>query len=267
MNTTELRQQLSDYHSFLELAWAVSTNHSSASDEFHRFLNSMLEFLRTASSRDIRERGKELEARLQHAVRAHEKVLPKKKSVREITYDFRLLVTTEPDVWRFGILHGWLLERFDVSGLPQAKDFPRHARVGIGVHAGGVSVEEVSLLEDTFFLLVRARKSFESMMHCASSQSMASSPNGHMDDYKGYSALNSSICTYSRLGVLTAVAFVEAFVNSVGWHEVAARSNLSEQEKTELQGTRKGRYLNLESKLERIPRIIRPDKTSTYNPL
>jgi hypothetical protein len=63
-------------------------------------------------------------------------------------------------------------------------------------------------------------------------------------------------------GVLTAAAFVEAFVNRIGWNEATARSNLSEQEKTELQGTRKGRYLNLESKLERIPRIIRSDKTS-----
>jgi hypothetical protein len=189
-------------------------------------------------------------------------VLPKKKSVREIARDFRLLVTAEPDVWRFGIPHGWLLEIFDVSGLPQSEDLPRHARVSIGVHAAQISVEEGSLLEDTFFFLVRARKLFEAMMRCGSSRSMETNPHEHLSDYRGLSALNRSVCTYSRLGVLTATAFVEAFVNSIGWNEVAARSNLSEQEKTELQGTRKGRYLNLESKLERIPRIIRPDKRS-----
>jgi hypothetical protein len=183
MNTTELRQRLSDHHSFLALAGAVSTDRSPASDEIRIVLNSVSEFLRTA--RDIRGRGKELEALLNHAVRAHEKVLPKKKSVREIAHDFRLLVTAEPDVWRFGIPHGWLLERFDVSGLPQAEDLPRHARVGIGVHAGQVSVEEVSLLEDTFFLLVRARKSFEAMMRCASSRSMETNPHEHLGDYRG----------------------------------------------------------------------------------
>jgi hypothetical protein len=199
MNTIELRQRLSDYHSFLALAWAISTGLSPASDEIRIVLNSLSEFLRTASNHDIRGRRKELEALLNHAVRAHEKVLPRKKSVREIARDFRLLATAEPDVWRFGIPHGWLLERFDVSGLPQAEDLPRHARVGIGVHAGQVSVEEVSLLEDTFFLLVRARKSFEAMMRYASSQSMENSPHEHLSGYRELSALNSSVCTYSRL--------------------------------------------------------------------
>jgi len=73
---------------------------------------------------------------------------------------------------------------------------------------------------------------------------------------------HSAVCTYSRLGLITASAFVETFVNSVGWNEAATRSDLTEQERSELQGMRKNRYLSLESKLERIPRIIREDKKS-----
>lgn len=260
MSATEKRQRLYDYHSFLTWGLALVKAYGPEADEIRSVLNSVSEFLRTASSRDIRERGKELEAILSRAIRVQETILPKKKSVREITRDFSLLVKAEPDVWRFGIQSGWLSERFDLSRLPQAEDLPRHARIGIGLHAGQVSVEEGSLIDDAFFLLVRARKSFEVMMRCADSRSLeAREPSvGH----RALNALNSSVCTYSRIGVLTAAAFVEAFVNSVGWNEAATRSDLSEQEKAELQGTRNGRYLNLESKLERIPRIIRADKLS-----
>ncbi len=261
MSTTEMRQRLSDYHSFLELAWAVCTDHSPASEGFRTGLNSASEFLRTASSRDIRERGKELDVFLGQVVRDHEKMLPRKRSVQEIAHDFRLLIKAEPDVWLFGIPCGWLSDRFDVSRLRQTEDLPVHARVGIGLHAGRVSVEEVGLLQDTFFLLVRARKSSEAMERYAKLQRIEDSQKC-LDGYGGLNALNSSVCTYSRLGVLTAVAFVEALVNSIGWNEAATRCNLSEQEKGELQGVRKGRYLNLESKIERIPRIIRPDKAS-----
>jgi hypothetical protein len=191
-----------------------------------------------------------------------EEMLPKKKSVEEIARDFRLLVKVEPDVWKFGISHDWLSDHFDLSRLPQAEDLPRHARIGIGIHAGQVNIEEISLLEDTFFLLVRARRAFKTLMLFAESRHPESGSRAFRDRYRGVNALNSSVCTYSRLGVLTAAAFVEAFVNSVGWNEMMARPDFSEEEKAELQGIRNGRYLNLESKLERMLRVIRSDKVS-----
>jgi hypothetical protein len=262
MSATEIRQRLSNYHCFLTLALAIGKNHSPGSNEIHMVLNMVSEFLTNANSRDIRERGKEIEVILNRIAKEHDKILPKKKSVREIAHDFSLLVKREPDVWRFGIQNGWLSERFELTRLPQAKDLPIHARIGIGIHAGQAIVEEISLLQDTFFLLVRARESFEAMMRCAHSGDLEASLHGRHGDYRTLSALNSSVCTYSRLGVLTAAAFVEAFVNSVGWNEALKRSDLPEQEKAELRGTHKGKYLSLEAKLERIPRIIREDKSS-----
>jgi hypothetical protein len=262
MNTTATRQRLSDYHSFLELAWAVCANHSPAAEGVQTALKTAEEFIHTASSCDIRERGRALEVLLDQFVKGHEKILPKKKGVREIAHDFRLLVKKEPDVWRFGVPHGWLSQRFDVSRLLQFEDLPLHARIGIGLHAGRVSIEEGTLLEDTFFLLVHARKSFDTMAAYAKSLHAKRGAYEPLAGYSGLNALNTAVCTYSRLTVLTSAAFVEAFVNSVGWNEAATRSDLSEQEMCELQGFRKGRYLSLESKLERMPRIIRPDKVS-----
>jgi hypothetical protein len=262
MSATEIRRRLSDYHAFLTLVRAVLKDRNSGLDEVEMALNSVAEFLRAASSRNIRERGKELDSILGQAVRLNELVLPRRKGVREIARDFYLLLKGEPDIWRFGIQRGWLSDRFDVSRLPQAEDLPRHARVGIGLHAGRALVEEISLLQDVFFLLVRARSSFEILRRYGQAQALKDSQSEHLRGSRLLSALNGSVCTYSRLGVLTAVSFVETFVNSVGWNEAAARSDLSEQEKSELQGTRKGKYLSLEAKLERMPRIIREDKTS-----
>lgn len=262
MSTTEIRQRISDYHLFLVLASAVS-NHRDRPEEFCAILTSVPEFLRTASGRDIRERGKELASLLSRAVQLHDKVLPRKKTAREIARDFRSLVAAEPDIWRFGIQSGWLSERFDTSRLPQAEDLPWHARVGIGVHAGRVGVEEVSLLEDAFFLLVRARESHEAMMRYARTCGLEASPHEKPNCYNTLNSLKSSVCTYSRLGVLTAVAFVEAFVNSVGWNEAVIRSSLSEQEKSELKGIRKGGgYTKLKDKLERMPKLIRADRAT-----
>ena len=133
MSATETRQRLFDYQSFLLLTYALHKKRSRQSDELRMELNAVSEFLCTASSRDIRERGKELKALFLRAVAEHEKMLPRKKGAREIGRDFQLLIQAEPDVWRFGIPNGWLLERFDISRLPQAEDLPRHARVGIGL--------------------------------------------------------------------------------------------------------------------------------------
>lgn len=256
MSATETRQRLTEYHLYIVLGCSLVKARHPESAEIRATLDSVSEFLRTASSRQIREREKELEVLLARATRMYETVLPRKKSVSGIARDFSLLLKQEPDIWRFGVQNGWLMERFDLARLPQFEDLPNHARVGIGVHAGQVSVEEASLLDDSFFLLVRARASFEAMIRCSNTAA------GDVAKYKALTSLNSSVCTYSRLGVLTAAAFVEAFVNSVGWNEAGARYELSEQDKAELRGVHKGRYLSLESKLERMPRILRADKGS-----
>ncbi len=260
MSATETRRRLAEYHLFIELVGSVVKAQGNQAEELRLTLSRASEFLQHASSREIRERGQELEALLEQGVRLSEMLLPRKKGVREIARDFRLLIREEPDVWRFGIQSGWLSDRFDLSRLSQFEDLPRHARVGIGHHAGGVAIEEGSLLGDAYFLLLRARESFDAMMRFA--RVLEKGVVKAADSYREMSSLSSSVCTYSRLGVLTSVAFVEAFVNSIGWSEAAVRSDLSEQQKGELRGSLKGRYLSLESKLERFPRILREDKIS-----
>ena len=225
-------------------------------DEVRLVLNELGSFIKSASARDLAERVSAFDELIQRTLTEHERVLPRKKSARAIARDFRKL-STHSDVWRFGIPYGWLVERFDVSFLSHPDDLPLHTRIGIGIHEGFVQVEESMLLNDATFLPLRARESTDRMTDGA----RKARGRKDIDAYETLSALNAAVCTYSRLGVLTCAAFIEAFVNSVGLNEAALRT-YSTDEDEQLRGKKKGRYLMLETKLERFPRIIRPDKKS-----
>ena len=88
MRPNEIRQKLIDYHLFLVFVWAIGKNKSPDPEGSRRILDGVEEFLRTASSRDIRERGKPLEEILKRLIEAHDRVLPRRKSVRIISGSF-----------------------------------------------------------------------------------------------------------------------------------------------------------------------------------
>lgn len=151
MSATAKRQQLSDHHSYLSLAYALIDDHSPASKEVRLTLNQVKDFLESATSRSIREQGRRLLDLLKRATSLYDPIIPRKRRIQEIARDFRALASEEQDIWRYGIPVEWLRCRFDLSRLPQAEDLPGHARIGIGVHAGYASVEEAELLSDAFF--------------------------------------------------------------------------------------------------------------------
>lgn len=74
--------------------------------------------------------------------------------------------------------------------------------------------------------------------------------------------LNMNVGTFARLTVLTAASFVEAFVNSVGAHEAEQDTARDLEIREQLNGTRNGRYLRTEYKLEKFPSFIRADRQS-----
>lgn len=80
--------------------------------------------------------------------------------------------------------------------------------------------------------------------------------------YSRLSALNGEVCRYSRLCVLNSAAFVEAFVNSIGWTEAELRTDIDSGTREELRGTKANRYISLEKKLEIYPKLIRLDGKS-----
>lgn len=260
MSASDIRQELSDYHTYLVFANTLKRIPAGKNETLRDLMNEVAAFIDTATSREIKDRGKQLLQVLKHAVELNTKFLPRRMSARQIARDFRELTTTT-DVWRFGVPCGWLRERFAPEGMEFDADLPAHAKVGIGVHAGRASIEEVFLLEDTYFLLARAESAFNRMHESA--KALQKSPDkGGDSGYETLAFLNGEVGTFSRLSVVSAAAFVEAFVNSVGWTEAERGGHRTEEIRTQLKGTQKGRYLSLEAKLERFPKLIRADGAS-----
>ncbi len=258
MGASDIRQELAEYHSYLTLVCALLPQSAIRSSPLTALLREVSDFIQNATSKDIKNRGKDLLQVLKVTVDAHGKVLPRKQTARTIGRDFHTL-GSESDLPRFGIPLGWLQERFDAQKLKIAPDLPPHARVGIGIHAGRASVEEEFLLEDTYLLVARAEAAFSRMNAAADSLRGLRSKKFEDSDYRALTFLNREVATLSRLCVVSAAAFVEAFVNSIGWAESARRSDISDETRDQLKGKVKGRYLSLEAKLEKLPKLIRAD--------
>lgn len=259
MSASDIRQELADYHTYLTLVFALNEKENGQNEQLRELMKEVVVFIDTATSRGIKDQGKQLLQVLKQAVDKAPKLLPRRMPLRQIARDFQELCA-QTDVWRNGIPYGWLQERFTVQGFLPYLDLPPHAKVGIGIHSGCAGVEEVFLLEDTYFLLAQAESAF-AQMHVNANVLRNSSSKLHSGSsgYKTLSAINSQVGTFSRLSVVSAAAFVEAFVNSVGWSESVRGIHRSEEIRTQLKGTQKGRYLSLESKLERFPKLIRAD--------
>lgn len=258
---SQIREQIVDLHAYLTLVFAVKGNLAQMPEEVRQFLTAVGEFAKEAAASDLKAREEQFLIVLERMVSASSTLLPCRVSVREVARDFQKL-SSETDVFRFGIPYGWLAERFEMPALPLPPDLPFHAKVGVGHHAGNASVEELFLLEDAFFLFCRAEAA-NRRMHAAA-EKLKSSGVSQVDksQYQMLASLNGEVGTFSRLTVVTAAGFVEAFVNSVGWNEAAVRKGLSADASEQLRGTRKERYLSLEAKLERFPKFIREDGSS-----
>jgi len=258
MSASDIRQELADYYNYLKFACALNEKSDARHERLRDLLKEVAVFIETATSKRLKDQGKQLLQLLKQAVEANAKLLPRRQPPRQIARDF-LELNAQTDVWRLGVPYGWLQERFEPRGLMLDPNLPPHAKVGIGVHAGRASVEEIFLLEDTYFLLARAESAFDRMHTDAKFLNKSPGAWNSGSGYEKLSILNAEVGTFSRLSVVSAAAFVEAFVNSVGWAESERGSHRSEDVRIQLKGTRKERYLSLEAKLERFPKLIRAD--------
>jgi hypothetical protein len=260
MGVSDIRQELIVQHNYLQLVNSLILQDNSRA-VVNEKLSFVTDFLENATSKEMRAHGKELLISLKKITDHSSKYLPRRKPIVQIALEFNKLCQNS-DVWRYGIPYGWASKSFDLSELQIDTDLPPHAKLGIGVHAGKASVEEAFLLEDMFILLARAEDMYKSMI--AFGEQLKSSPDKSFDQtiYSKLSVLNSEVCTYSRLCVINSAAFVEAFVNSVGWAEAELRADINHVTREELRGLKNNRYTSLERKLESYPKLIRADGKS-----
>lgn len=218
------------------------------------------EFLNKASENDIINKGPVLINLLQEAVDWYKRVFPLKMPLEQIVEEFNNLCK-DKEIYSWGLEYGWLQKVMDYSNMGFLGDLPFHARIGIGHHAGFGSVEEEFLLRDAFFMLSLAEESYKNMHKHFKYWKKLNKPDDPELVNKIFGTANQNIATYSRLSIISFFSFVEAFVNSVGYDfSLRNKGILSPKEIEILHGTKKGKYLSLEYKIEKFPSIIRSDK-------
>jgi len=259
MCASHVRQHVANLHAYARLhVGLVPGGVGTRNPEIPQVLNAVGEFLVRSSAEDMCIRGPQLVSLLLKI--EHPRLKPKRS--RDAIGSTFIQLEKTLDIWRFGVSYSWLLEHFDAPILALPADLPAHARVGLGHHAGSVALEETTLLDDVHVLLVQTRRAYEQMLTTAERAKAPSSASEAQHIHETLTRLNMNVATFARLTVVTVSAFVESFVNSIGANENARRPTLVSDVAEQLNGTRKGRYLSLEVKIERFPALIRADGAS-----
>ena len=179
----------------------------------------------------------------------------------EIALKFYTYCQSNKEYFRYGIEFGLLNELIDCSKLGFPCDLPYQTRIGLGNHAGSLSVEEAFLLHDSFYLLLKARESHGDLVAYTKKWKVQDN-NENIDEVMHYlGKANQNVAIHSRLCILSYFAFFESFVNSIGYdYSQRNQSKITSNEFEILNGTKKGHFLSLEDKIEKYPAIIRIDK-------
>ncbi len=250
----EMRVALDRPLAYLQLVYSFTGQ--IVSPECRRFLEETGRWAQHAGEGEIRSRGPALLEKFEKMLQEAFDRIPPRRPWREIAEDYWLLCKDKPFSWNKGLSHAWVAERFDTKALGIWQDLPLHGRVGIGHHAGTAAVEEEFLLRDAFSLLVRGRRG-ENTLHLLAEK--AKQLTDHSAAMRQLKALNQSICRDSRLAVFSFYAFVECFVNSVGEDFACRNPGLPARDQELLRGSKKGRYLSTEKKIEKFAEIVRGD--------
>lgn len=220
-------------------------------------LNNFIKLLEDGNHPKIISSGMELLKHTKKLIEPYNKQFPLRADIHKIALEFNELFKKEKP-YSTGLEFGWLNNLMDCTKV--YGELPFHARIGIGHHAGHASIEERFLLEDAFCMLVLAENTYTTMY-----QKRAEIKENYPEEevIKNLRVFNQNVCTYSRLGFLSFFAFVEAFVNGIGYNfKCKNEVLLANKEKELLLGKKNNSYLSLLSKMEKFPSIIRDDKKS-----
>lgn len=251
-----LRFDLSATMIYLQLMTSLEDSEAGIQNpEVRQVIEEIGSMLEHDISREIEMKGPKILSMLASVVDQFLEKAPPKVPWQEIAGDFSLLCKQDKQIYSFGISHEWLYQKMDCSSYRFA-GLPLHARIGIGLHAGRASLEDWFLLDDAFFLLASAEAAHEEM-HLFSKEFKASRRGNRRATHDVLTPLNQTLATYSRMCVVSFMAFVEAFVNSVAYDFMGRTpATLNSADVELLTGFKKGRFISIDFKLEKYPRII-----------
>ncbi len=222
-------------------------------------------FFKESPREEITEKIEEIDSYLSKMVEQYQLRFPPKKSVDEIADSWNSCFKNDKNPFQNGITFGWLNKLMNIDELKLYKDVPYHFKIGLVTHKGFGGVEEDFLLKDAFHVLIKAHKYYDLLKTYAAKEKIKQIAADRIEfdknTYRNISDIKFEISSYSRLGIISFYAFLEGFVNSVGY---SFRKNnidrLNPNEKEILEGLKNGRHISLRQKLEKFQRIIRKDK-------
>lgn len=192
---------------------------------------------------------------------------PLRKDYRQIAKDWNEQFKTDKEFFEKGVMIGWLEQQIDLSKYHRYDYYPYHFKLGLVIHKGRGEIEENFLLQDAFTCLVKAEKYLVLLDSFGNARKQKIRMEGKnkfdKEAIDHLTTIKYEVSFYSRLTIISFYSFLECFVNSIGFdHYYRNRDILDQNDAEELQGTKKGRYLNLKYKIEKFQKIIRKDKTA-----
>ncbi len=233
--------------------------------EIKEIVIGIYEFLKNSPRKEVELKLPQLKDTLENMAKLFIEKFPPKRSISEIASDWNSLFKGGYDVFSNGVTYGWLSKQMDLKNLNLYDYLPYHFKIGLVAHKGYGGVEEEFLLKDSFNSLVRAEYYINILnIYGEKAKKIESEQNEFKKEtYEQIAELKYEVAAFSRLTIVSFFSFVESFVNSVGYSYLQYNfDRLSDSEKEILTGLKKGRFLQLQSKIGKYQMIIRPDKKS-----
>jgi hypothetical protein len=228
-------------------------------------LNNVINFINNAKEKEIVNRGPEILNALEPLLNSVKETIPPKKELHEISSAFELL-KEDDKLFSHGILFEWLDKYIDVSKILNSET-PYHAHIGIGFHAGSLSLEESDLLADAFYFLVKSENDLKFLLE--NGKDMIKKENETYPTNETYyynTVLKMDVCSYAKSSLIKFYSFLECFVNGVGYDYYLRNKDVLEKEKIEiLLGKKNERFLSLEQKMEKFHTIIDNKNKQKFN--
>jgi len=232
--------------------------------EISKFVSNTYDFFKFSDEKDIAERLPKIKEYLDKIAAPILKRFPPKKSINEIAIDWDEFFKNDAEIYSHGLEYGWLEERMDIQNFLLYNHVPYHFRIGLYAHKGTFGIEEEFLIKDSFNILVKAKKSFNQLKSYGDFMQKTLAQHGKTDfdnkTVEEITYLKYEVCSNCRLSIISFYAFVECFVNSLGYnHARRNEETLSLSDFEILNGKKDGRFLQLKTKIERFHKLIRQD--------
>ena len=238
--------------------------------DFNEYRELMLEIhknIKEMDEKEIRIKLSKFEKQLNDIARPIKLKYKLKRDYREIAKDWNEKHKIDKEIFSNGMMIGWLEEQIDLSNYYRYDYTPYQFKVGLVVHKGRGEIEENFLLQDSFTSLVKAKKRLKTLEKFGKKQKDKLKSLGRNEfDKETLDLINTvkyEVSFYSRLTIISFFSFLESFINSIGFDYYYRNINrLNSSDSEILQGSKKGRYLNLKYKIEKFQKIIRTDKVA-----